>query len=239
MNIDLRSITETRIQLHWAAQLLSAAADAKLEKKADDSHSNLGWEATDRQLVNRAGHAIDVAKFQLIAGSNEFPLHGITLDDSKVWLSKKIGNSLQFRDYEMPDHPVSQGAAFNPKTAELDSICSWFSLASQVLDGHGTVRVWPHHFDMGFWNPLETEERSIGGGFSLGDGQYDQPYFYVNPYGIEKPPQLPAVAAGHWSNHWFGAVLTAKELAAAGDDALLVSKRFIDDAVALCLELLK
>ena len=54
MNIDLTTdLSNTRNQLHWSAQLLSAAADATMEKAADDSHSHLGWDSGSGHLVGR------------------------------------------------------------------------------------------------------------------------------------------------------------------------------------------
>jgi hypothetical protein len=58
------------------------------------------------------------------------------------------------------------------------------------------------------------EARSIGVGFSLGDGSYDQPYFYVTPWPYPDTGDLPPLANGaQWHRSgWTGAVLTAERL---------------------------
>ena len=58
LEIDPNQLTDTRLQLHWAIQLLTAAADATLEHAEDDSHSNLGWDADQGTLVTRSGVSI-------------------------------------------------------------------------------------------------------------------------------------------------------------------------------------
>ena len=48
--------------------------------------------------------------------------------------------------------------------------------------------------------PFE-EARQMGFGWSPGDTTYDQPYFYINPYGIDRPDSLPSLPSGSWSKH--------------------------------------
>ena len=215
--IDPKSLSDTRIQLHWAAQLLSAAADAKIEKAADDSHSNLGWNPTTKCLEGRVGCNLDVENFSVQYGGDSFELSGTTLAEAADWLSNKLGGEVKFRDYDMPEHAVQTGAAFSPNKNHLAAIAQWFTFGQTVLAGNGELRVWPHHLDMGFWSPSEIEGKSIGGGLSPGDAHFDQPYIYVNPYGVDKPDSLPELEQGHWITQWFGAVLTAEELASSHD----------------------
>lgn len=236
MNVDPKTISDTRNQLHWASQLLSAAADAKLDKADDDSHSNLGWDAAKNSLVGRAGCSIEVNEFKLLHADDSFPLTGQTLAAAKDWLAGSLGCDLAFRDYEMPEHAVSKDSSFSPDRAHLESISEWFSFAEKSLDGHGTLRIWPHHFDMGFWVPGDADGRSIGGGFSLGDHYYDRPYFYINPYGVERPDSLAALPAGHWTEHWFGAVLAAEEMGAESRSE--AAKSYIAAALDACKKLI-
>ena len=228
MNVDPKTIVDTRIQLHWASQLLSAAADAKLDKAEDDSHSNLDWDSASSSMVGRAGCSIDVNQFKLMHGAAEYPLQGQSLEAARHWLSESLSSDLSFRDYDMPDHPVSSGAAFSVETEQLNSISEWLAFAKKSLEPYGALRIWPHHFDLGFWNPGD-DGKSVGGGFSLGDSNVVQPYFYLNPYGIERPDALPNLAAGHWTGHWFGAVLTAEEMGNAGERAEIVQS-YLDSA---------
>ena len=236
---DPKTISDTRDQLHWATQLLSAAADAKLEKADDDSHSNVGWDGKNNQLAGRSGCTISVENFTLNDGSQSLSLGGKTLEEAREWLSDSLGEKLVFRDYEMPAHAVKDGAPFNPESAHLESICSWFSFAQNELADRGELRIWPHHFDMGFWAPGEVDGKSIGGGFSLGDSSYDQPYFYINPYGVDRPEGLTDLPVGHWSDHWFGAVLTSEEMDSWSGDNADAARNYIRAAVEACEGLFK
>ena len=237
IEVEPTTLIDTRKQLHWASQLLSAAADATLEKADDDSHSNLGWDAVANKLAGRSGCDIDVVPFDLRFGDRSLSLAGRTLSDSLDWLSEKIGSPLTLRDYDMPDHAVAKGEPFAPHNEHLVAIAEWFSLAQKSLAGNGEIRIWPHHFDMGFWSPAEVEGRSVGGGFSLGDGNYDQPYFYINPYGIDKPESLPHLGVGNWTKHWFGAVITADELASSSNTADTASQ-FVQVAIEICRQMI-
>ena len=237
MNINPKSISDTRIQLHWASQLLSSAADAMLEKADDDSHSNLGWDSETSRLVGRAESAIGVNGFELHQAQDSMSLNGKTLEAAKDWLSKLLGKELKFREYEMPTHQVASGAEFSVNFGHLESVSEWLTFAQHSLESHGTLRVWPHHFDLGFWKATEAEGRSIGGGFSLGDNHYDQPYFYMNPYGIERPDKLPSLPVGHWSEYWLGAVLTADEMNLENGEHAESTKSYVDAALQACRDL--
>jgi hypothetical protein len=47
-------LRDARVQLHWAAQVLSAAADGWLPPQPDDSHTNMAWLAEPGALVGNA-----------------------------------------------------------------------------------------------------------------------------------------------------------------------------------------
>jgi len=235
--IDPKTLSDSRIQLHWATQLLAAAADARLEKATDDSHSNLGWDANENKLINRAGCAIDVVGFKLEYQGESINLIGKTLAESAQWLSENMGAEIGFRDYEMPPHGVANGDAFSPNPEHLREIADWFTFGQKALAGNGELRVWPHHLDLGFWLPGDVEGRSIGGGFSPGDNHYDQPYFYINPYGIDQPDSFPDVAPGLWTQYWLGAVLTSDVLESV-EDANSVAAEFVGSAISHCQQLI-
>ena len=238
LEINHETFADSRTQLHWASQLLSAAADAKLEKAQDDSHSNIGWNSATNSLEGRAGVNLNVKKFAVEVGDQSFSLAGKSLKEAAVWLGGQLGAELAFRDYEMPEHAVGKdGQAFSPSDSDLESISQWFTFGAEALAGNGEIRVWPHHFDLGFWSPGEVEGKSVGGGFTLGDNYYSEPYFYINPYGTDKPDSLPELAHGAWTEHWFGAVLTASEV--TGGDPNHVAQHFVTDAIEKSLALLK
>ncbi len=235
--VDPRQLVDTRVQLHWAAQLLSASADATLEALDDDSHTNFEWRAQPARLVCRAGPSISVADFTLTAGDDELPLQEHSLQAAADWLGKRINARIKIRDYDMPSHPVALGQPFDPNPAHLDDIAAWYTLAQEALADCGTLRVWPHHFDLGFLSPSQVEGRSIGGGFTIGDAHCPYPYFYVNAYGIDRPDSLPPLAEGVWSEEWLGAVLPFWTLLDRGEVNERVG-RFIASGVKACQQLI-
>lgn len=236
--VDPKSLVDSRIQLHLAAQLIGGAADAVLDKAEDDSHANIGWNAESQSLEGRAGVVISVADFTVHYGGESFGMQGGNLADAAQWLSGKLDAQVVFRGYEgMPEHAVQQGGALAPDPMHLSAIAKWFSFAQSALGGNGELRIWPHHFDMGFWQPSEVEGKSIGGGFSLGDNYYDSPYFYMNPYGVDRPDSLPSLLHGGWTEHWLGAVLTAAELQGASDSQQVASP-FVSESYAICKALI-
>ena len=112
-SIDPSTLSDTRNQLHWASQLLSAEADAKLEKAADDSHPNVGWDAGTSSLVGRGGSSINVPEFEIIDPAGQhYSLTGKTLADARDWLSGQRKAELKLRDYELPEHAVAKGSGF-------------------------------------------------------------------------------------------------------------------------------
>lgn len=219
-------------ELHWAAQIASAAGNTLLEKKADDSHANLGWDLTARAL---AGHPIggrraalrleDATLLVLDEESNPRAtkaLAGETLASALAWLASIFGASeLRRPEHELPDHPVKTGAAFT--TNGDPALATLYARADEVIGGIATpVRCWPHHFDIATLISLGGE-RTIGIGMSPGDGSYAEPYWYVTPWPYPKG-DLPSLKHGRWHREgWTGAVLLARE----GDP-----KPFLDEAHA-------
>ena len=246
---DPRKMVEARIQLHWAVQPVMAFADCALEHVSDDSQANLGWRDDLEAMVGRqrpdglsAGLRIpDMSLLVFDEGgaiAESFSLEGQTIDSAVSWLEEEVAvrsgglpeRPIRIRDYEMPEHPVAEGAAFvlddPPAFAEL---ARWFANGNLVLKEltssdrcWAEVRCWPHHFDLGTVISLESSGdassgRSIGVGLSPGDTSYPEPYLYANPYGLaDQPADGPGLeSGGRWhTDGWFGAVLTATAIVA-------------------------
>ena len=113
---------------------------------------------------------------------------------------------------------------------------------------HGAeVRGWPHHFDLAALHVLDPERepelaRSVGAGFSPGDGSYEQPYFYVTPWSAPERSSLPQLSGGaHWHTAGFtSAVLpghVVAEAAEASEQERLVQE-FLESSVSAAYELL-
>lgn len=241
-------LNEERLQLHWAAQPLGAAAHAAIERQPDDSHASLGWDRDASAFVTRpfaGGHvaALDLPGFALQWRAEDgttlasFELKGNTVDAAIGWLSKHVqpaAGSVTLRDYEMPAHPVADGQPFSGGEPDRRSeLAHWFANADIALKetakanaGSSEIRNWPHHFDSGLLINLEPDKdpeqaRSIGVGLSPGDGDTPQPYYYVNPYPRPQKQDLPVLpGGGRWEQElFFGAVLTGDALIDGGDAA--------------------
>ena len=247
--IDLPKLVEPRLQLHWALQAVMAFADSALEALPDDSQSNLEWRDDFEALVGRrrpdglaAGLRIPDMTLLVFDGSGAIA-EGVsferrTLDGALAWLEETVEaltgarpeQPIRIRDYEMPAHPVADGAVFEIEDpAAYAEIGLWFANGNLVLQrleprgaGWGELRCWPHHFDLGTVTTLSAPSKSIGTGFSPGDHWYPKPYFYVNPYGLENLPEdLPPLASGgRWhTDGWLGAVLTATSILDGPDES--------------------
>jgi len=250
---DLARLTEPRLQLHWAAQVLVAVADAEVPRAEDDSQANLGYDARLAALVGRQGRLgralalrpRDATLLELRDRriEREFALEGRGLYEALAWAAEGSPGDPLLRDYEMPPHGVSKGEAFHfqdpPALAALDA---WCRLAQETLlpavgphPGTREVRLWPHHFDFGALILLRQgadplRDPSIGIGMSLGDSTYPEPYFYVNPYGLpERPAALPELPGdAFWSPDFLGAILLGRAASAEGK-----APDFLERAVAI------
>jgi hypothetical protein len=251
---DPRKLVEARTQLHWAVQPVMAFADCALVRLPDDSQANLGWRDGIEAMVGRQrpdglSAGLRIPDMMLLVFDREgsiaesVSLEGQTINSAVSWLEEAVAarsggppeRPIRIRDYEMPEHPVAQGAAFvldcPPPFPEL---ARWFANGNLVLKeltssdrGWAEVRCWPHHLDLGTLISLESSGnassgRSIGVGLSPGDKSYPEPYFYVNPYGLAQVPEErpPLDSGGHWhAEGWFGAVLTAQSISAFPEDS--------------------
>ena len=185
-------------------------------------------------------------------------LAGSTMGEALEWLSRFIADeekSLSLPNHEMPEHPLRTGAPFS--LAHMDArteLAAWFANASATVGkvtaeepNASPVRCWPHHFDVASLITIDSDEdaeeaRSIGVGFSPGDGSYDQPYFYVTPWPYPDANALPELSGGaRWhTDGWMGAVLTAEQLISTSDDRQAVTlQKALFGAIRACRSLLE
>lgn len=238
-------LRDARLQLHWAAQVLSAAADRWLPAQPDDSHTNMEWQPGLGALVGNPTAfglrlALRPAELQLLAVRDGATLavralRGATLAEAMRWADEQAAaveggppRGVAARDYDMPDHPVRAGAAFTADGEALAALGRWFAAGDALLrelaarePGAVPVRIWPHHFDAGSIVFLEApghDGRQIGFGLSPGDHYYDEPYFYLTVHPMRPAPRFPPLAGGGlWREQppFVGAVLRGATLAAA------------------------
>ncbi|HVT37707.1 MAG TPA: DUF5996 family protein [Gemmatimonadaceae bacterium] len=237
------ALTDARLQLHQAAQVANAPAISYLAPAPDDSHTNFGWSpdllafvsgrvvfAQPRRFAWRPADFTMLALDDAGPAIASFGLQGHTLEEAHAWVRAQCeeagADSMRYtprKHYEIPRHPVAQGAKFtgNPGAGRAHS--QLWDNASRFLDavaasnaGASSVRLWPHHFDVGLIIPIDAR-RSIGAGYTPGDHHYDEPYWYVNPYPRPTGAAHPALDGGaHWHERdFFGAVLPWSACAAS------------------------
>jgi hypothetical protein len=154
--------------------------------------------------------------------------------------------------YEIPDHALGRAGTYDAGglADALFDLAAWFANADRSLGrvreqmvarglAPSPARTWPHHFDMATLVLLEAGDaeraRSVNAGFSPGDENYEEPYFYVGPYPYPDPAKLPPLPLGHWHTQGFiAAVLLASKIVATADRQV-ASDTFLDAAVAAAI----
>ncbi len=262
-----QTLTDARLQLHHAAQLATATGISFLPAQPDDSHTNLEWMEGLRAL---AAHVIPAPQpFRVVVQPADLSLsivgeddqivastllNGLTIDDADNWLRVRIGergaDADRFtlkRHYEIPPHPVDDGATFDTKNAAaFAQLDAWYFAANRALEhvrssvtGASEIRCWPHHFDIATLIDVGGG-RTIGVGMEPGDQYYDEPYFYVNltPQPTADAAKVSLGGGGTWhTNEWIGAVLPGSRLTTDESPKEQVHA-FLDSAIMACRELL-
>jgi hypothetical protein len=233
------ALTDARVELHWAAQIVAAVGRALIPAVPDDSHTSLEWSTAGRLLLGgmtprrlRVGlRPIDLTLVVVDAAGapeHELPLAGETLARALAWAGQLLGGAAPaLPPYQMPEHVVGNGGVFGGRDRDaLAELARWYASADALLcnfvssqpyakEHASPVRCWPHHFDIATLVSVREgapdEARTIGLGLSPGDRSHAEPYFYVTPWPAPDSPRLPELPSGAVWNRtgWFGAVLTA------------------------------
>jgi len=239
------SFSDTRQQLHWAAQAAAGVGRTLLPPSPDDSHQSFVWSDQYHAIVQapvdgryRSGIRLHDMTLLLIdektASKQEFPLHAHTLDDGFHFYEERFGKTIARPEEGIPAHKVANGAVFTPQHDDLDSIAAQYGNANAILQryranhpGASEVRLWPHHFDIATLIPLGGGQ-TIGAGYVAGDTQFQEPYWYVTPYPYpEDQSKYRTLSRVFWNTQgWFGAVLLGNEGAAD----------FLEEATSALLE---
>ncbi len=225
--------------IHLAVQYLAAAGISFIPKRADDSHTNLGFSTDDNRFetwsLNDYGSKLgfDLAKFELNWISNSeiriLTLDGCSHTQVLEWISQtcsafKLKSPYNYKlHYELP-YPISDDYIFKTDKEVLTREIRMRSLAHKVLSQFllqhlliSDIRTWPHHFDTGIFFQLpDKSDVSIGMGLAVPDYAVDDYYFYASGYkGGESldTTDFAALEHGKWLQEGFqGAVLPADEL---------------------------
>jgi len=264
-------LREARLQAHWALQAVAAVGAAVVRARPDDSHASTHWLPRHHALAGEATAGKRRAALRLPdlsallldeqgAVVEEHPLGDENVQGELEWFTvalerqgEPVGQTLSLASYEMPPLPAGCAGRFEVSGA-LDELARWFGNAAMFLDavqqssaGASPVRCWPHHFDLATLINLDCGEadpekaRSIGVGLSPGDGAYDEPYFYVNPWPPPDAEKLPALdGPGEWHTaNWVGAVLPARNIVSApGDEQARRVAEHLEASLAACQRLL-
>ena len=229
-----RTLTDARLQLHWAAQLAATVGRTLAAPRADDSHASFRWRGGALVQEDRFRSGLRLRDLTLLLGDDaQFALDGRTLDDGFAWLASHAPGVRKQFDDPMPHHAVADGAPFSLRDAEaFAELERCYAEAARLLPAiHDDVRCWPHHFDIATLLELDGG-KSIGAGLSPGDASCDEPYWYVNHFPPTARRDLPPLAGGGtWHTEgWVGAILPRSR----GGDAAA----FLESAVAASRTLL-
>lgn len=226
---------ETELMQHRAAQYLASFAINFLEKKDDDSHTNMGWDASDKALFTHTAPGGQSLRLQLDtltltwAGKRNFDLDLVGRSHGEVvtWLHHcAIQAGLEEYDFYL-HYKIDSGKLFHDqiyypldsdRNMELitlrDSAQKTLMETVEYFDMKSDIRIWPHHFDTG---AFETRnEMGIGFGMAIPDKMIDDHYLYVSGYkgeGSLSPEGFSALTKGDWRDEGFrGATLATTGL---------------------------
>ena len=131
--------------------------------------------------------------------------------------------------YVVPTYEVTGKPWSNMDKAALLTWRKYRALGNAIcyeLLGHAQlkaeVRIWPHHFDTGFYVTL-NDHMGLGFGLAMHDTVADAPYFYMAGYPVNGSityNDLPNTAGWEWKtdDRWKGAILPLPTLEEMKDD---------------------
>src|SRR5688572_21526843 len=147
-------LTDSRLQLHHAAQFAAAAGISFLPQLPDDSHTSLEWIPAlsglfSRVIPARQAFRIGVRPIRLalqIVGEDnrpiaEYRLHGRTITEARDWVRSQIkllgadGSRYTLnRHYEIPRHDVAIGESFDAsELSRFEELDKWFANCTALL----------------------------------------------------------------------------------------------------------
>ncbi len=222
-------------QMHLAAQYLAAAGISFLEKKSDDSHTNLGFSTEKGTLytrpLNSSGGLLSL-NYRLFAlewtshnTTKTLQLNGTSHAKVLQWIKRMVKDSdlnLPYTyalHYELP-YTITDSYIYTLKDINrLSQLITYRTLSKLAIQEFlqnnqlsSEIRIWPHHFDTGAFASLEDESGiAIGLGLAIPDTMCNDYYFYISGYqghdGLNTSDFKP-LTIGKWYNEGFkGAVL--------------------------------
>lgn len=160
---------------------------------------------------------------------DELKLHGANFKETMLWLERNIGahdlghKSLSIElpyDFDLLKVKGSQPfIEFDERQYEDFGgfYHNAFIVCQDIKSAHkntSEIKIWPHHFDLATMITLidigdPSLNTSVSVGFSPGDAQHPEPYFYVNSWPHANAQNLGALPQGSFwnTNGWVGGVL--------------------------------
>jgi hypothetical protein len=262
------ALSDSKLQLHHAAQIAVSAAISYIAARPDDSHTALTWVAplgclatepitATRQL--RVALRVEDLTLHMLdqneSAKGSFALSGRTVAEGQRWLVEVLAQAAMDparftarKHYTIPAHPVATGETFSvDRRAQFEELARYWSNAAGLLDelarateGAGAVRTWPHHFDIATLISLAGGSgKTVGVGQSPGDESYGEPYWYVGPYPYPSVTALPAIAgSGHWHTQGWVGAVLPASDYVDAPDQRSQVSAFTHSAVAACRTLL-
>lgn len=218
-NVNLPTLSQTRVELHYAVQFIAAVGAALAEPLPDESHVSLEWNAQLEKFVGvpiRATVPFRVALdpinlTSLLLNQQEeaiaiLPLDQQTLATGLDWHKAEIARlgadptSIKLLTYppDFPDHPIAHGACFqaNQTVNERQELSHYFANTQQLLteivastEDVMPIRIWPHHFDIA--TLLMLPEQRDGEARTIGMGLSPGDQSYDQPYWYVSPYPYP------------------------------------------------
>ncbi len=146
--VPAERLTDTRIQLHHAVQLLTGFAQAFVPELPDDQHRNFDWDPGLPGFRTRSPAGYPDVTLTLVVPEFEVRLEradvvvetvelsGLTVDEARTGVAAAVATglgksevSLPTPEFEIPDHPVAHGATFDPDRKALDELAGWYTNA--------------------------------------------------------------------------------------------------------------
>lgn len=235
---------------HHASQLVAAAGVTMLEPDPAFHYSSTILDPEEASLVGAElpdGRRVRLSLCDLVLtiGAVELPLLGKEPKEAAEWLSDRLGRSLRFPEWEMPNGPTLEQPRWGVSKEDLGHLAHWFTASHRIFarfePGVGQasgLRVWPHHFDLATLVTIEASDdpekvKSVGLGMTPGDGGIAQPYLYVTPWPYPASPPTPPLPSGRWNTQgWVGAVLEASDVGSDAQVAAFLRTAF-DHSVAM------
>ena len=263
------ALAPARLQAHHAAQWAARVARSYLDPVPDDSHTALSWDPAVGALVTgglagqggpvRLGLRLADLTLSLWEADGTaavtLPLDGRTDADVLAFLKAALTTLGHDPErlaldlpYDLPDHPVVSGAAYDVQGHGdgLEELARYFANAVILLNdvarqpGASPVRCWPHHFDIAVLIAIDQggdpeTDRSIGVGLSPGDETYAEPYLYVTPWPYPEAAALSGLTAGgQWHTQGFVAAIATASGVMLGEAGEARTRGFVDEAIAAC-----